>query len=187
MSELDAIGDQLRSKIGGKFQITATLAGFCFTTISIQLTFLFQPQPMARWLPESIAVMFAALVLYCWGLYRLDALTMPKLFWSEGNRHDEKWGNDSPELTRDNLWALKHRMVFYWMRFTLGAIVLTSIGLVLLMIPAPGKTGGLSWQTFIESCVAILCGIAYCIACYCWERRREKTDKNFGKLVRFID
>src|SRR3954451_21718536 len=125
-AEDEAFGEQLREKIAGKFQITSILAGFCFTTISIDLTFLFQANITPPLLPQSIATMFASLVLYCWGLYRLGALTMPQRFSFEGQRANVPAGAQTLELTPDDLWALKHRMVLYWLMFTVVALFLTA-------------------------------------------------------------
>src|SRR4029078_10086961 len=141
---INEIGEQLRAKIAGKFQITSILAGFSFTTISIQLTFLFQPMT-PHFLPHSIAGMFSSLVLYFWGLSRLNGLTMPKRFCTKADIQNipAPPGDDSWDLTDDNLWASKNRMVFYWIRFTIVAVVLTVLALLLMMAPdAPRPTDG---------------------------------------------
>jgi len=187
---INEIGEQLRAKIAGKFQITSILAGFSFTTISIQLTFLFQPMT-PHFLPHSIAGMFSSLVLYCWGLYRLDGLTMPKRFWTKPDlqKIPAPPGDDSWDLADDNLWALKDRMVFYWMRFTIVAVVLTVLALLLMMAPdALRPTDGTNAvsRSFFWTCGGIGFGLLYCVVWYVAERWKEKN-KKFGTLLRFVD
>ena len=187
---INEIGEQLRAKIAGKFQITSILAGFSFTTISIQLTFLFQPMT-PHFLPHSFAGMFSSLVLYCWGLYRLDGLTMPKRFWTKADIQNipAPPGDVSWDLTDDNLWALKNRMVFYWMRFTIVAVVLTVLALLLMMAPdAPRPTDGTNAvsRSFFWTCGGIVFGFLYCGVWYVVERWKEKN-KKFGTLLRFVD
>jgi hypothetical protein len=184
--DIETVGNQLREKIGGKFQITSTPAGLCFTTISIQLTFLFQSTAPPL-LPQSIAVMFASLVLYCWGLYRLDALTMPKRFWIEGDQSKPPPADNSSALTNENLWALKHRMVGYWLAFTVVAVALTAAALLLMMAPcAPCLTGGanISQRSFFWTCGAIVLASLYCRAWYVWELLKEKRDPNESRQAK---
>src|SRR5689334_15786829 len=77
----EALGDQLRAKIAGKFQTATFLAGFGLAVLSIQITTLWQSERLPAALPLSIALMAAAVACYVAALTHLDALTMPKRFW----------------------------------------------------------------------------------------------------------
>src|SRR5580704_6716020 len=118
--DIETVGDQLRAKIVSKFQIAGTMAGLVFATLGIQLSLLYQDN-ISRFLPESIGLMFTSASLFCVSLYRLDGLTMPKMFW-ERSWDSAPYGDDSWSLTPQNLMALKTRMLFIWMRPAVVAI-----------------------------------------------------------------
>lgn len=138
-ARIEAIGDQLRAKISSKFQTSTFLAGFAFTVLGIQISALWQwqsPQiPLLLFI--SISFLVAATILYISAVVRLDELTMPKRFWEEDSDVQETKSPELAYLTDNDLWALKDRMVFYWVRLTLVATFLTAASLLLMLLPIP--------------------------------------------------
>ena len=167
---VEAVGGQLREKIASKFQTAAFLGGFGFTTLSIQFTLLFQTV-WPKLLPWSIGLMIAATVLYFWGLYSLDSLTMPKRFWKvDGARAaptPSKW-----VLGERDLFAMQKRMVFYWHYLVLPAMAATALSLVLMLVPTVAATAmpdgqdqeeAKKWWTLWVATGAAVVAVAYCI------------------------
>lgn len=136
---IEAIGEQLRAKINSKFQTSTFLAGFAFTVLGIQISALWQWQapkiPLLLFI--SISLLVTATILYISAVVRLDELTMPKRFWDEDINIRETKSRELAYLTSDDLWALKDRMVFYWVRLTLMATFLTAVSLLLMLLPVP--------------------------------------------------
>jgi hypothetical protein len=146
---VEAIGEQLRAKINSKFQVSALLAGFAFTILSIQIPSLWTEDRSLVVGVITVSLMIAAIVLYIFSIIRLDELTMPKRFWEE-DKDISSTGLSLGGLTVDDLNALKDRMVFYWVKLTLTATWLTTLSLLLLLLPfakretnAPNTTGNL--------------------------------------------
>jgi hypothetical protein len=146
MTELDerieAIGEQLRAKISSKFQVSAFLAGFAFTILSMQVSALWEEKSKSLLiLSMSASLMIAAIVLYIFSIIRLDELTMPKRFWEEDSgkmmnvNASTAWGC----LNDQDLWTLKDRMVFYWTYLTLVATMLTVSSILLMLLPISDK------------------------------------------------
>ena len=136
---VEVIGEQLRAKINSKFQTSTFLAGFAFTVLGIQISALWQwqSQQIPLLLFISISLLVTATILYINAVVRLDELTMPKRFWDEAPDVQEAKPSRLGYLTDDDLWALKERMVFYWVRLTLLATYLTASSLFLMLLPAP--------------------------------------------------
>lgn len=82
---IEKVGEQLRAKIASKFQTSSFLAGLAVAVLGVQLATLTDgaKPPLFAF---SIALMFAAIVIYVAALIKLDELTMPKRFWTEYRR-----------------------------------------------------------------------------------------------------
>jgi hypothetical protein len=138
-TRIEAIGDQLRSKINSKFQTSTFLAGFGFAVLGIQITILWQSTGFPRLLPISQAFMLVAIVLYITAVYKLDGLTMPKRFWEKDEGHKDRRASHLSYLTQQDLWELKKRMIFYWMSLTVTATIITAASLFLMLLPLPPR------------------------------------------------
>lgn len=163
-NRIEAIGDQLRGKISGKFQISAFLGGFGFALFGIQMTLLWSSKEIPKYLPYSISAMLAAICMYIAAVVVLDRLTMPKRFWSEDKNKEnsatdeERLFSQSGFLVSEDLWQLRNRMMFYWISLDYVGIGLTILYLILTLLPAtPIQLNGANSLTRAE----ILCQTAY--------------------------
>jgi hypothetical protein len=179
---IETIGDQLRAKISSKFTAATFLAGFALTLLGGQVFMLWQAAELPRFFSPAAGVLSAALVLFVSSVIRLDELTMPKRFW----RSDPGVVASTPPqyafLTIDDLWALQHRMVFYWQRLTLTATGITTLSLALLLLPVPScDAHSVQKEVFwwVTGCVflALLYGV--------WIRRR--AERRYQPLMRPVD
>jgi hypothetical protein len=82
-ARIEAIGEQLRSKISSKFQTSTFLAGFGFTVLTVQVSTFWQSPRFPYLLPTSISILVVSIVIYIAAVVKLDGLTMPKRFWKE--------------------------------------------------------------------------------------------------------
>ncbi len=157
--QLDDILKELRDKIKGKFQVSTFLAGLCFPTLSAQIALLPLRQDVLL-LPLSVSFLIVAEFLFIAAVISLDALTMPKIFWTTDRCHTPEeiatYGPDSmlPNFTPPwpkpkNLWTLKNLMVWFWSWLTLIALFLMAVSFLLALMPYHIETGGT--RTIIET------------------------------------
>ena len=132
---IESIGEQLRAKILSKFQTSAFLAGLAVAVLGVQLSTMSDAgKARPSLFTVSIALMFAAVLVYIAALIKLDELTMPKRFW---RRNPElPVSNYRAVLLEDTeLVELRKRMVSYWYTLTLTATGITGFALLLLLFP----------------------------------------------------
>ena len=180
---IEAIGEQLRSKINSKFQVSAFLAGFAFTILSMQVSALWDDKKSPILISISICFMIPAIVLYIFSIIRLDELTMPKRFWIESGNMNMPQPGLLASLSDQDLWTLKDRMVFYWVRLTLTATWLTVISILLMLLPIPGhqnKSGIVPWFFFIVFIIVL-------VASHLYVKRVTGKASKLGSLTRPVD
>jgi hypothetical protein len=150
---IEAIGEQLRAKINSKFQVSAFLAGFAITVLSVQISEFLDNKLSLLQASLSISLLIAAIVLFIFLIVRLDELTMPKRFWDR----DENTNIPLPEplgsLNDQDLWTLKERMVFYWVWLAYIAIGLTALSFLCMLVPWSNQKvdeieHGMRWLSF---------------------------------------
>lgn len=158
---IEAIGDQLRTKISSKFQSAALLGGFLFTILSIQISMLWEPAARPFLLPVSLALMLAAIFLYICAVIKLDELTMPKRFWQENP--SAPGPRQAGLLTQNDLWELRNRMVYYWSSLVLVATALAALSLAGMIIPLQAQVspGTLQTQAVLASITILSLAAVY--------------------------
>jgi hypothetical protein len=151
---IEQTGDQLHAKITSKFQTSSFLAGFAVAVLGVLLAMLSNTS-RPRLFSLSIALLFAAVLVYVAALIKLDELTMPKRFWSKPPSKHPVPPKDlkNYELVRlddDDLFELRRRMVFYWYGLTITATGMTGAALVLLLVPSATEqtTVANDWSIF---------------------------------------
>jgi hypothetical protein len=128
------MGEQLRAKIASKFQTSSFLAGFAVAVLGVQLANLPDGTEKPQLFAISIALMFAAIVIYVVGLIKFDELTLPKRFWRD-NPALKVIDYENVLLEDDDLVELWKRMVFHWTTLTLPGTGITGLALLLLLVP----------------------------------------------------
>lgn len=137
---LERYGDQLRAKISSKFTASIFLAGFAGIILSSLLASLWTSgSALPEYFGPALALSVGASVILIHAVIRLDELSMPKRFWPS---HDnaQRTATDVGLLTQNDLWALQHRMVFYWTWLTLLGTILTGLAFLVLLIPQDTTT-----------------------------------------------
>jgi len=181
--QIEAIGEQLRAKIGSKFTASTFLAGFALAVLTGQVFALWQATVLPFLFAPSVGAVFGALVLFVQGIIRLDELTMPKRFWIEDpNVVPLPVPLGGCYLTDPDLWELQKRMIFFWQRLSIVATWITSAGVMAMLVPLrPQNAEAVRSWTF--GCAAL--GIAVALAYVRWLDAKAKND--FQGLVRAID
>jgi hypothetical protein len=133
---LEQIGDQLRAKISSKFTACSCLAGIAVTVLSIQISLLWQSASLPCLLPFSIGGLAAAMLLFIVALLAFDALTMPKLFWSVGDRGHRVGPGHLGYLAPPDLDQLHAQMVYYWVWYAEFATCLLGLAVLTLLVPS---------------------------------------------------
>jgi UDP-N-acetylmuramyl pentapeptide phosphotransferase/UDP-N-acetylglucosamine-1-phosphate transferase len=144
-TQIDALGEQLRAKITSKFTASTFVGGFALTVVAAQVSLFWQAQTLGRPFEVSVFLSTAACVVFFHAVGALDDLTMPKHFWEERDQSSppgltEEQKQKLRRLTEDDLWALRDRMKFVWMRLTLVATVATAVAVLLLFVRTEGDT-----------------------------------------------
>jgi hypothetical protein len=177
----EAIGDQLRAKIGGKVQSATFLAGFTISLLGIEITALWQSNvPLS--IPAALSILVFALVLFIRAILQLDGLTMPKRFWPEDPALPTDTGRSFAYLTDDNLWAIQKRMVFLWPRLVVVGLYISVISLLTMLVSISRPS---SASVIAASLALSLAGL---IAAVIYVKLRVNEDKQgFEPLARGPD
>jgi hypothetical protein len=134
--QIEAIGEQLRAKIGSKFTASTFLAGFALAVLTSQVSALWQTNDLPLLFAPAVGAVFGGFVLFVDGIISLDELTMPKRFWREDST---AVGLPVPlggsYLTNEDLWELQKRMVFFWQHLTIVATFVTATAVMAMLIP----------------------------------------------------
>ncbi len=163
-ARVDAAAQELRAKIGNKFQAATFMGGLSAAVIGIQLTILVpsgapggsRTLAAPPLLPASMLLMLAALFLFIYGARRLDALTMPKMFWGETPYlgKDPRRSRTTPltplVITLGDLQALWERMKMHWIYLVGGATWSAFVSLILMVVPIFAPKAWLSYLTSSE-------------------------------------
>lgn len=189
-ARIEAIADQLRAKIGNKFQASIFLAGFGLQVLTIQISTFWQAPRFPDLLPFSICLMVVSICIYIAAVVKLDELTMPKRFWKLApGEPDAKLAY----LKDSDLWELKNRMVFYWSYLTAVAASLTGVSLLLMLWPRrPADLAVIRpmphWErhTFWWTLLALCCLPIY-FAFLRWRVLSLKRAKRWKEAFRFDD
>jgi hypothetical protein len=177
-AHIEAIGDQLRAKISSKFQVSTFLAGFGLAVLTVQISTFWQSAYFPHFLPVSISITLASIIIYIAAILALDTLTWPKRFWKQ-----------IPGIVRvppklayledDDLWKLKNRMMFYWFSLTIVATGLTVISLILMLwqCSARQRSDETIRETFVYVVDGVIAALIYLAIInailWCLGRRRQ--------------
>lgn len=174
--QIEAIGDQLRDKIRSKFQSSTFLAGFGFTILSIEISMLWTAQRVPRLLPLSIPLILAAICFFVVAALKLDALTMPKLFWERDPNTTDEEALQLSYLVYGNLLQIQRRMIFYWTWLTVLATFVTAVSLVLVLLPIDSieRSDLLVKETFQNGIVVLTVTLVHILLLYALEKRLWK-------------
>lgn len=186
---IEAIGDQLRSKITSKFTASTFLAGFALTILSGQVFTLWQSAVLPFLFPLAVGIVAGAVVLFVDAVLRLDELTMPKRFWDDDPKAAYT-GFSSREgyLTDEDLWELRKHMIFYWTRLTLVATWLTGIAALLMLAPfKPLPIESIRLGAFISALIGPLVAFGYRFVVICRRRNATNVIQRLNPLIRTPD
>lgn len=180
---LEAIGDQLRAKISSKFSASIFLAGFAFTVLAAQVAALWPAQDkLPALFPAALGAVAGATVLFVLAVMRLDELTMPKRFWKEDQTAERPIDGDGGLLTREDLWALQQRMIFFWQRLTITGTAITGGAVLLLVAPQPSVVA-----ESLRLAATVSAGGASLVALlYGWRLNRTAIHR-FAPMIRPVD
>ena len=185
----EAIGEQLRAKISSKFQTSTFLAGFGFTVLTVQVSTFWQSPKFPHLLPISISMMVMSIFIYIVAVVMFDWLTMPKRFWKEDKDKKDARGSKLAYLEDEDLWGLRHRMVFYWWYLTFAAAILMAASLLLMLLPwfAPRNlSGAIIRETFRFTVLGLIFALIY--LAILWGRVRWLIcHDRWKKLIRGTD
>jgi|GEM_PF-6686313 hypothetical protein len=182
---IEAIGDQLRTKISSKFTAPTFLAGFSLTVLTGQVFALCQDvSALPLLFAPAVGAVFGAFVIFVEAIIRLDELTMPKRFWEE----DRNAAPSLPDpiarscLSDNDLWELQKRMIFLWYHLAVVATVVTAAGVMAMLIPwsRVDIVAARVW-TFWSAVIGVILACGYVL----WVR--VALCQRFGRLVRPVD